>query len=773
MKNAKTASAQLNIEQANKTGTKKEGNWKPVWYTIPAFTNLMPVNLFHREQDEAAEKAAKAAGLLAPKNLHVLARASFFAKEGERIWLRISADDAYQLYLNGNYVAQGPAPAYPSHYYYNEIDLSENVQPGKNVLAVHLYYQGLINRVWNSGDNRFGLCAALYKNKDNENAFFKMEKTMDDESIAEGIEKNLCWKYQISDAYQSGGIIGYETQYLENFDSRRFDQNWNSLLCDDSSWDNMPLWKAADHVLYPQPTKLLSVYEIEPVSVQTGADGCMRIDFGTELAGALSVTAEGKAGEQIFVRCGEELEKDGSVRYDMRCNCRYEESWTLKDGISVLENYDYKGFRYAELCPKGDAKPNIRTVRARVRHYPFQEDACRFSCSSARTEQIFQICKNAVKMGTQEGYLDCPTREKGQYLGDAIVTAHTHTLLTGSTELLRKCIDQFLQTQAISQGLLAVAPGAFMQEIADFSLLFPQLLLLDYTFTGEKTFLASCYPAAKAAIEAYASYARKDGLLENVSAQWNMVDWPENLRDDYDFPLTRPVVAPGVHAVVNALYIGAWKTLQEIQDILADTENQTGLCKKEQLPDWHLLAARFYDVFFREETGLFADSETSMHGSLHANLYPLYFGLVPLSKKAHVADWLSKKGLCCGVMVSYYLLKALAREGRHEAVYRLLTNETEHGWVNMLREGATTAFEAWGKEQKWNTSLCHPWASAPVALLIEDIAGFCPDPHAENGFRLAPHLPKQLSWIAIRLLFRGKSYQIRVTKEGAECHLTV
>ena len=35
----------------------------------------------------------------------------------------------------------------------------------------------------------------------------------------------------------------------------------------------------------------------------------------------------------------------------------------------------------------------------------------------------------------------------------------------------------------------------------------------------------------------------------------------------------------------------------------------------------------------------------------------------------------------------------------------------------MLDEGATTCYEAWGKEQKWNTSLFHPWASAPAILL--------------------------------------------------------
>lgn len=38
----------------------------------------------------------------------------------------------------------------------------------------------------------------------------------------------------------------------------------------------------------------------------------------------------------------------------------------------------------------------------------------------------------------------------------------------------------------------------------------------------------------------------------------------------------------------------------------------------------------------------------------------------------------------------------------------------------MIKEGATTCYEVWGKNQKWNTSLFHPWSTAPVAVLFEE-----------------------------------------------------
>ena len=85
----------------------------------------------------------------------------------------------------------------------------------------------------------------------------------------------------------------------------------------------------------------------------------------------------------------------------------------------------------------------------------------------------------------------------------------------------------------------------------------------------------------------------------------------------------------------------------------------------------------------------------------------------------------------------------------------------------MLREGADTCFEAWGKEQKWNTSLCHPWASAPIPVLIEEIAGFVPDPGQARGFRLLPHIPAEAGDFALSVPFGGERYMVS-KEEGME-----
>lgn len=74
--------------------------------------------------------------------------------------MRITAD-YYKLYVDGTFVATGPAAGTTDRTYYNVIDLTPYLVKGRNTLAVHTYYQGLVNRVWVSGDNRQGLWLEL------------------------------------------------------------------------------------------------------------------------------------------------------------------------------------------------------------------------------------------------------------------------------------------------------------------------------------------------------------------------------------------------------------------------------------------------------------------------------------------------------------------------------------------------------------------------------------------------------------------------------------
>lgn len=227
----------------------------------------------------------------------------------------------------------------------------------------------------------------------------------------------------------------------------------------------------------------------------------------------------------------------------------------------------------------------------------------------------------------------------------------------------------------------------------------------------------------------------------------NLVDWPEGLRDNYDFPMTLPI-GPGAHNVMNAFYVGCVLNIEQIKDILGIEHDNTGA----------RLVEAFNHAFFRPELGLYVDAEGSSHSSLHSNILAPFYGFTPKGFEKNIGDFLIGKGLVCGVYMSYFLMRALCNLGRYDEVYRMITSTGENSWYNMVREGATTCFEVWGKDKKWNTSLCHPWASAPIIILIEELLSVSLD-----GTVGKPHIPKDAGKIEMKIPTRNGFIKISLS----------
>ncbi len=650
----------------------------------PDFSDLKPLNVFHKEMEKLNIEHPDSL-----RNKHVLFRKKLAVGAFKKAILQITADDYYKLYINGRFVTQGPSPCYPCGYFYNEIDVSEYLAEGENTFAVHTYYQGLINRVWVSSDLR-------------EMLYFRL--TVDGE---ESLVSDTDWKCAIHTGYTEYGKIGYDTQFAECYDSASPETCFYLPEFDDSTWGNAAVYKNADYNLIKQPTAQLDIYSVAPVKSET-AGNVLRLDFGQEMVGYIYAEAKGKKGDGIILRYGEELNSDGSVRYEMRCNCKYEEKWLLSGGDDTLMQYDYKAFRYAELIiPDGAA---VKNVRMTVRHYPYTEKAV-YKTENGDLKRIIRLCANTVKYGTQEQYLDCPTREKGQYLGDVSIAARAQATLTGDTTLMKKAVAEFCRSTFICEGMMAVSSGALMQEIADYSLQFAAQLTWIYSIDKDIEFLRYAEPYATGIYNYFRKYMRDDGLIEGVTEKWNLVDWPANLRDGYDFPLTKPI-GEGVHNVINAFWCGFLSDLDELYKILG--KEPTGLTEK--------VKKSFIRTFYCEKTGLYCDAPGTEHSAVQSCILPLLFEIGTEEKdlKARLVSFIKEKGLStAGVYIAYFALAALVRGGERELAEKMATDEK--CWINMLNEGATTLYEAWGKDQKWNTSLCHPWAAAPAIVFAENV----------------------------------------------------
>ncbi len=653
------------------------------WITDDSFFDRTPLNdVFHKEKQKHTPTHDDA--LL---NSHILFRKKFSVGEFEKCNIHISADDYYFLYINGRFVGSGPSPAYPWHYYYNDIDISQYIKSGENTIAVHTYYQGLINRVWVSGDHRHGLICQIF---------------CDGNEVLASDGSFKCVRHTAYSVHDIA-VKAHKTLFCETIDSNSAQIGFEKPDFDDSGWQFARQREHVDYTLCRQSAPMLVHYKIKPQTI-TKDKNAIFIDIGREIIGYLNIVAKGNKNDTLTIRYGEELNDDGSVRYDMRCNCLYEDRWILSGKADSFCAFDYKGFRYAQILTPEDV--DITDIHVTVRHLPF-ECVCNPDFNDSTLAKIWELCKNTIKYASQECFTDCPTREKGQYLGDACISAVAYAILTGNPEPLKKTIVDFAQSAKICKGLMAVSTCSFMQEIADFSLCYPLVVLWYYKLTNDLSFIEKILPTVEGILDYFKDYERNDGLLAGVHEKWNLVDWPQNMRDDYD-AVTEGEIGDSCHNVINAFYIGAQKCLNKMYTLLNMPTRDITRCE-----------SAFVKEFFREKTGLFADEPSTDHSAMHSNAIPLLFSIgITDENKDGIISFLKKKPITdCGTYFSFYVLQALKQNGEIESVLQKIKDEG--AWLNMLKEGATTTYEAWGKEQKKNTSLCHPWSTCPILILYD------------------------------------------------------
>ncbi len=659
------------------------------YITSKEFMGLAPIGVTHKELDKTPVPKS------ALENCHVLFQKKLALDSEGQYTLRITADDYYKLYINQRLVAMGPAASYYNHRNFNVIDLSEHLRAGENLITVHVYYQGLLNRAYDSADNRCALGFELYEAG---------------QLICEADES---WSYHYDRHYTVGGKVGYDTQFLENLDFLLYEPH----IYDGSCEGEPACVIEADYILEEEPVRLIDTEVVEPLEVAVISDREIFVDFGREYVGYPTFTMHGEKGQTVTVLCGEETEADNDrrARAKLRCNCNYRETLTMSGGVDRVDFFEYKAFRYMTLEGEGVARAvDPYEIAMLARHAAYENRGARLAAGESLLRDIWSLCEHTAHYATQEAFLDCPTREKGQYLGDFTVSGLAQLYLSGDPYMYKKTLFDFAKSAEICPGLMAVYPGSLMQEIADFSLQYPLQVLHYYRYTGDRETALALLPVIKAQLDYFGQYAREeDRLLVGVTEKWNIVDWPQNLRDEYDFELSVPIAADAFHNVVNAFYVGANRCAEELADLL-------GAAWEKKSP---ALAEAFNKAFYNKETGLYTDTPHSTHTGLHSNIVPVFFGFADPASYPGVRAMIEEKRLCCGVHFSYFVLSACAVMGAYDLEYALITDRGEHSWYNMLKEGATTLFEAWGKDQKWNTSLCHPWASAPILALCHDYAG--------------------------------------------------
>ena len=645
-------------------------NFSGKWITDSEFASLQPRRVFKKQLEKLDLPCDD------HLNCHILFRRKFNLSAIDKTVIFITADDYYKLYINGRFVSQGPAPAHHYRYNYNEIDITSYLRDGENTVAVHTYYQGLINRVWQSGDNRHGLLLDVVRNG---------------EVI---LSSDTSFKTARHTAYKALSITSqHRPQFNEEYDSRAAEVGFEAPDFDDSNWVNAELQQYDDRTLAPQKSSSV-VFERVDGSITKTENGII-VDFGAIYVGYLRMKAHGRAGDTLRIRCGQEISDDG-VRYQLRCNTIYDETWILADGESVLDWYDYKSFRYVEIfIPEG---VTVSEVYLESRHYPFElKHGINPEYShDDKLNAVFELCTNSLKYGIQETIQDCMDREKGFYIGDGCYSTLSHTVITEDDSMMRKLIDDAFAYAHVNPGLVTCLDCSFMQEIAEYPLMLVNLVLWHYRLTGDKDYLAANFPKSTAVLEYYRETYEKELLLTDLD-RWCVVEWPMEFRDGYDVDITEWQICTEPHVAINAYYIEAINNANKMADILGVPRYR----------DTKELTDNFIKSFYIPEKHRFRDGIHTEHTSIVGNVFPFAFGIHPDKEFADsfAEEVRTRKLSTFSMFCTFIALEGMVRFGRRDLIPELMRDEG--AWLRTIREDGKTTFEGWGRDTKKNASLFH------------------------------------------------------------------
>jgi len=504
----------------------------------------------------------------------------------------------------------------------------------------------------------------------------------------------------------------------------------------------------------------------KPIKIQKVDKGHYFIDFGRAFFGTVLMNAKHGQDAPLTVHMGEKLsgtcridrKPGGTIRYQ---NVKLEKlnahellvidlvpdkrntnppAVLLPDSFGVI-----MPFRYCELenlkIPIEDIK-----IWQRAFHYKFYDESSHFSSSDKVLNAIWDLCKHSIKATSFTGYYIDGDRERIPYEADAYINQLSHYAVDSVYSLARRTNEYFLKH-----------PTWPTEWILHTVLLFYN----DYMYTGDLDVLEKYYDVLK--IRTLMELERDDGLISSRSAKMNnelilklgfknpetrirdIVDWPPAQKDTGWKLATAEGERDGyemveINTVVNSFYYYNLKLMSEIAGYLQKRKDSIVFLEKSEM-----VKKSINQKLFDKTRGVYLDGESSDHASLHANMFPLAFDLVPEENLETVISFIKSRGMACSVYGAQYLLEGLFKNGGSAYATHLIRDTTgDRNWWNMIRIGSTITLEAWDMKYKPNMDWNHAWGAAPANIITRHMWGIIPE---SPGFLIAQIKP-QLGYLS-------------------------
>lgn len=480
-----------------------------------------------------------------------------------------------------------------------------------------------------------------------------------------------------------------------------------------------------------------------PILSETRGEKVNFFDFGKAAFGQIALKLNAEGDGMIRVRVGERV-KDGTVDRNPPGSTRFwEYSVPVKSGIHeyVVETRkdkrntsgaaflmpEYVGevmpFRYAEV-EEGETSIKLLSIERRAAYYHFDDNAANFHSSNPVLNAVWEFCRYSIKATSFLGVYVDGDRERIPYEGDALLNQLSHY-----------GVDREYSMARYSWEYLIFHPTW----PTEWNLQCCQMAWYDYLHTGDSRGIERFYDELKT--KSLVDLAEPNGLISTrlgkVTPEMlqklhilsgpqfrDIVDWPHKGlagNENAESGETDGFVFQSFNSVVNAYHFFALNSMLRFAQRLGKTEDEAFFQKRIEK-----LREAYQNVFFDPTRGVYRDGEATEHASLHANIFPMAFGLVPPENRESVTNFIKNRGMRCSVYGAQFLLEAVFNGNDGQYGLERMTAEDLRSWVNMMNIGSTITLEAWDDRFKPNQDWNHAWGAAPANIIPRKLVGVEP-----------------------------------------------
>jgi alpha-L-rhamnosidase len=682
-------------------------------------------------------------------------RKSFELKEVPKSFLvHVSADNRYNLYVNGIFICEGPVKSDFLHWNYESVDIAPYLHSGANVIAARVYNLGIYRQ-----PSQFTRYTAFILQGDLPEHYF--------------VNTNDTWKVYEDKAYTPILITEqmahgfYVTGPCDSLDAARYPWGWEQVKFDDSGWPQAKgfvqdrgtgrgyihgtPWSLIKRTLPFMEQKKERIARIarcsgikpdeaflsgkKPLVIPENTNAVILLDNNTLTVGYPELLVSGGKSSRIKIVYGEALfdskgvkgnrnQIDGKVisgAYDV----------FISDGevSRIFRPLGLRTFRYIQLEVKTAAEPlfindyyNIFTA------FPLKENAL-FKCEpdTARLSEIWNTGWRTARLCANETYWDCPYYEQLQYVGDTRIQSLISLYVSGDDRLMRNALVQ-VNNSVIPEGLtFCRAPSQIQAIIPPFSLIWVSMVHDYHMHRDDSIFVRQFLPNIRSVLSWYEDRLQSNGLLGQLD-WWQFMDWTD------EFPNGVPPGAEtGNSALISLTYA---YTLQRASDLFRyygySYEAERYMERAGRIKKGVQL------LCFDNQRKLFAETPDKKIFSQHTNIMAVLTEMLPAVQQQELLERIiaDKSLINCSIYFKFYLMEALKKAGLGNLYISQLKV-----WQDMLDLGLSTfpETEPNSKSIVGARSDCHAWSASVCYDFLSIICGINPAEHGFKSVEINPH----------------------------------